>query len=444
MITAPPTPSPNPLFEAVLAEVEFAYANTELAPRKMDEAGITPDMVKDEESFRRLPFTDKSDFRRGFPADVLARGRTLREEHTLLSRSSGTKGDRLETLSYLSDLAERQRRTMDVHPRFCNLISASTQKVCRYAAPNCSDVECAAPFSKPQDRILRDGTLVLPVAHDLFATPDHMLAQAAAEMTDYRPRWLYVDPTHLAYLIRRSHALGIELPQVWAVLLTYTATTQVARRQVEAHFGPRVPVSEVISMTEFGWVAMECPSGRMHANPRSFYLEFLNPWTADPAACGQPAELVITSIGDRLLPHIRYRTGDWYIVTGERCPCGHAAPVVTLAGRLGGFMVRSGRIVLTPRQLDAIIGASAAIDVYRLHQLDDDRFTFSVVLADGAQREDLADLVSALHDLLGADAQLEVSTVDYIPGQRSGKFLSCTSAVSARMDVSDVIGGKSG
>ncbi|WBB78070.1 phenylacetate--CoA ligase family protein [Micromonospora sp. WMMD882] len=377
------------------------------------------------EHFRDLvPVTRKPDYRTGFPTRVVARGADLAAPDVLMSHSSGTGGDRLTSVSRLYDLSARQETTMRTHPTFAALLSSiSGQRVGRYAAPNCSDVECANPLTTIADRTLRDGTLVLPVAHDLFTTPERMVRQALSELQEYRPHWLYTDATHLSFLITRARAAGIDrFPGVRAVLLTYTRATATAKRIIRDFFGPSVPVVEVISMSELGWVAMECPRGRMHLNAESFLAEL----RAD--GDGPAGELMLTTVGDRLSPHLRYATGDMYSRYGDACPCGATSPSVRLEGRASEALHGVDGVVLWPRAVDEIVGAPDGMLAYRVHQDEAGDVEFSYLpMADGMPSDEPERIGAELANRLKG-RQVRVRESGYLASQRSGKYISCTSA----------------
>lgn len=315
----------TPTIGAAWREARYAFENAPAYRRLLAEAGVDPSGPAGEAAFRELPFTDKEFYRSNYPAGVVARAQVpANDKHVLKSHSSGTGGERLTTVAYTFDLARRMSATTSVFPALrAALLGLGSQRIARYAAPNCSDVECAAPNSTMESRLLRDGTLVLPVGHDLLATSEAQVAQAMDEIGSYRPDWFYTDATHFAFLIRQYLARGQSPPRPAAVILTYTLATQVARRQIRDALGVEVPIAEVVSMSELGWVAMDCPLGRLHLNNSAFHIELLDRVGLTPVSRGQIGELVITSLGDRLLPHVRYRTGDLYRLM---TPCPAAIP----------------------------------------------------------------------------------------------------------------------
>jgi phenylacetate-CoA ligase len=375
--------------------------------------------------FRDLvPVTSKRDYRTGFPARVTARGADLSAPDILMSHSSGTGGDRLTTVSRLYDLSTRQETTMRAHPTFAALLSSiSGQRVCRYAAPNCSDVECANPQTTVEDRTLRDGTLVLPVAHDLFTTPERMLRQALTEMREYRPHWLYADATHLSFLLTKAREAGVDqFRGVRAVLLTYTRATAVAKRIIRDFFGPRVPVVEVISMSELGWIALECPQRRMHLNAKSFLAELR------PDDTGAAGELILTTIGDQLSPHLRYATGDLYAEYEQVCPCGAVGPAVRLEGRASEALYGTDGVPLWPRTVDEIVGTPDGMLAYRVHQDETGDLEFSYLPVAGTMPPDEPERIGAELSNRLKGRQVRVRETGYLASQRSGKYISCTSS----------------
>ncbi|MFE7106969.1 phenylacetate--CoA ligase family protein [Streptomyces sp. NPDC057575] len=418
-------------FKKALAEVAFAYEQVPFFAGHLDEAGIGLADVRTADDFRRIPTTQKIDYRRNFPQGVLARGKTLRDPLTLKSQSSGTGGERLTTITHTYALAERMRATLLANKVLGEALArCRSHRPIRYAAPNCSDVECATPFTTIQDRTLPDGTLVLPVSHDVLATPDQLVQQAIDETEEFDPHWFYADATHLAFLVRQLKARGLKPPQVSAVALTYTLVTGVARRQLQEFFGADMPMAEIVSMTELGWVAIECPAGRMHVNNQTFFAEFLV--DGRPAGPGERAELVATSLGDRISPHLRYRTGDIYSLGEQPCVCGSDLPQATHEGRLTTMIkvVKDGApALISPRDVDRAVGADLPIDVYQLRQPASGEMEFRYIPSAGARVDEKA-LRERLLDMLGTTTSLAIESVTYIPAARTGKFASCVSEVT--------------
>ncbi|HEX8164556.1 MAG TPA: hypothetical protein VF601_02070 [Beijerinckiaceae bacterium] len=418
-------------FHAAWQEVAYAFENVAFFRSHMEQAGLAPSDIRSPEDFALIPPTRKLDYRRNYPVGVLARGHTLADAHVMRFQSSGTSGERLSSAIFSYDLARRQATSFGVNRHFDTLWRPGARpRICRYAPPNCSDVECATGLSTMEERTLWDGTLVLSVAHDLFATPDRLVIQALDEIAAYDPEMLVVDPTHLAFLLRRARALDrpVETSRKLHIVCGYTLLTHVARRQIRSFFGPTVPVGDMLGMSELGYLGFECHAGQRHINNIDFYVEFLT--AAGRAGPQEVGELVVTTISDGLMPRIRYATGDLYRIVGGSCPCGSDLPVVQMEGRATHLVQRQDGSVLTPRQVDDVVGSAPFIDAYRLEQDASGRCEFRYVPNAAFAAADEAELRDRLLDALDGLA-LDVTATHYIPCDRSGKFQPCVSSLSA-------------
>lgn len=411
-------------FGDAVTELVTAYEQVPFYGPHLDAAGLAPGDVRTPADFRRVPATGKADYRRHFPAGVLTRGSTLADEFVFRSASSGTTGERLVTLAHTFTLAQRQMRTTSVNKDMLRVFAgARPQRVCRYAPPACSDVECATPLTTMASRTLEDGTLVLPVAHDLLATSPELVEQAAEELLAHDPHWLYADPAHLAFLLDAMAERDLKLPAVGGVVLAYNLATNGALRRIHARL-PGATVVEVASMSELGWLGMTCPLGQPHLNTDSFYLELLAYGTGRPAEPGELAELYVTSIGDRLSPHIRYRTGDGYTLLDGDCPCGHRFPRAVHHGRCRDYVTDGGAVVLTPRMLDELAGPAEWLTFYKLTHHDTGPLLLRYIPVPGADHADpAARLAAAIRERTGRE--VTATAVGHIESERSGKLFGC-------------------
>ena len=423
---------PESTFELARREIQYAFENVAFFRKHMERAGLRPGNIVVPSDMLRLPPTRKVDYRRNFPAGVIASGYNLASRHVMRFQSSGTEGERLVSVVFSYDLARRQATCLDFNPEFKSLWEPGLQlRTCRYAAPNCSDVECSNPNSTMQSRLLPDRTLVLPVYHDLLTTPPDMADRALDEIAEYDPHLLFIDPTHFAFLVRAMRKTGRSPHRAKGVCINsgYTLCTQVARRQIRDCYGPGVPFADMLGMSELGYLGFECPAGRLHINTTDYHVEFIR--DGRPVEPGELAELIITTLEDRLSPHIRYATGDLYRVDSAPCTCGCAAPVVLAEGRAKNVLWLRDGGVLPPRALDQIVGAAPWLDMYRMVQTDEDDFSFQFLPNEAWTPQCEAELAAALRDALRTK-NLKCFAKNYLPSDRGGKFLSCVSLLEPR------------
>lgn len=406
-----------------------AYAHTRLARRKLDAAGLRPEDVRRPGDLHPVVPTTRDEYRRAFPAEVLVAGSTLGDPLVVRSRSSGTAHERLSSADWSFTLAERRFGALAVNePLLAVLSDPGTRRSVRYAAPNCSDVECSLPTTTFEDRVLPNGMLVLPSAHDLYATPDSMLRKAWDEIGTWRPDYLSCDPVRFGHLLRHAEARGPAPILGRALIMTYNFDPAFA----VAHLAARLPADTVlansVTMSECGWVAASCPEGTLHLNTEALWLELLDA-ELRPAAVGDLGELVVTTLGRPLAPRLRYRTGDLYRRLAG-CPCRHAHPAVRFEGRWRDAPRCADGSRLTTREVDDLVGAPDHLVSYRFHQQSPELAELRYISDRGPVPRWSDDLREWLVARLGARCRVEIEAVASLPSQRSGKFLTCTTAVS--------------
>lgn len=77
-------------------------------------------------------------------------------------------------------------------------------------------------------------------------------------------------------------------------------------------------------VTEAGLTGFECPAhpGGVHLMEHEVYCEVVDRQTGEPVPPGQTGELVVTPLGRRAMPVIRFRTGMAVRVSDAPCACG--------------------------------------------------------------------------------------------------------------------------
>lgn len=111
------------------------------------------------------------------------------------------------------------------------------------------------------------------------------------------------------------------------------------RRALEGAWG--CEVFDHWGMTETGYGGgVECAAhSGYHVRMADLLLEIVDPATGaplPPSKTGEPGEILVTTLGPRAMPLIRYRTGDAARLLPGPCPCGCPLPRLgPVPGRLG-------------------------------------------------------------------------------------------------------------
>lgn len=188
-------------------------------------------------------------------------------------------------------------------------------------------------------------------------------------------------PSFLHTLLGKAREMGsplsIEVAHVVAEMLP-----ESLREELEAGFGVRVLQS--YGTADLGCLAYECQEkGGWHLHPEAI-VEVLDLETREPAAPGQPGEVVAT-IFDEAYPLLRFATGDLSMIApGGPCPCGRTTPKLAgLLGRVGdgvkvkGMFVRAGQIGEVLKRFPEVTRWQAVVTREDHH----DHLTYQVELA---------------------------------------------------------------
>lgn len=152
---------------------------------------------------------------------------------------------------------------------------------------------------------------------------------AAAEDSD--PVLLITRPDALLAALRSLDGKPAAFKRLKAVLTVGTALSPAVRSMAERMLGARV--FDMYASTELGYVALSCgaPGGLLHVNEADYLAE-----------TGPGGELLITDFNNRLMPMIRYRTGDAGELLETACPCGKTSLMLRVRGRAWTFLDAAG------------------------------------------------------------------------------------------------------
>src|SRR5664279_4507698 len=115
-------------------------------------------------------------------------------------------------------------------------------------------------------------------------------------------------------------------------------------------------------------VAMECQcQAGAHIFEDYFYPEIINLKTAKPCPDGEEGELVLTTLGKKAMPMIRYRTRDITALTSETCECGRTLRRIKRIGRRADDMFIIRGVNVYPSQIEtALLKVEGALPHYQI------------------------------------------------------------------------------
>jgi len=96
-----------------------------------------------------------------------------------------------------------------------------------------------------------------------------------------------------------------------------------------------------------------------------YYIEILYEGTNEPVAYGDSGELIITSLFNRFMPLIRFKTGDKVRLLNTQCRCGNSSPIFELVSKVTDSM-RIGDVVIYKNDFNILKSYPEAIRNYQL------------------------------------------------------------------------------
>ena len=161
-------------------------------------------------------------------------------------------------------------------------------------------------------------------------------------LVDNRVTFVFCTPTYALHLAQVSQELGWALQEnnpnyrVRGLLVAGEPGGSIPATRARIEEAWKARVFDHSGLTEVGPMTIECPQapGGLHVLEDDYFVEVIDPATAQPAAPGVLGEMVVTTLTRLASPVLRYRTGDLVRVDGKACPCG--LPYLRLEGGILG------------------------------------------------------------------------------------------------------------
>ena len=325
------------------ALVQAAWDHSSYWQTTMREHGISPQSIRSLSDLRQFPLLDKE--------TVRARREEMvwRDEGPRLQlvRTSGSTNEVLQF--YTNSNREAHINAARMHGHLLG----------KHGARRKGNVLLGIAHRTEQTRQGQaDSRLVYQRRADQrFALKPELVPQYVDYWKRWRPKCIFGYPCTLASMAAMASAAGIDLHTLAdcglkMIITTSEMLTDTDRKAISDAFG--VPVYDSYGLREGGLVAHECDRFTMHCMDEQLILETIDPDTLQPTS-GE-GELVLTNIVSRVMPMIRYRTGDIVTLSSDPCPCGRNLGSIRISGgRVADFVVTSNGtwIRATPSSISA-------------------------------------------------------------------------------------------
>jgi phenylacetate-CoA ligase len=212
----------------------------------------------------------------------------------------------------------------------------------------------------------------------------------------------------------RADDLGVKV-----VITTAELLYDFMREDISRVFG--CPVANEYGSRDGGYIAHECPSGRMHVTAESMVLECVDE-TGARCPPGVEGELVLTHLDNFAMPLIRYRIGDRGALSDETCPCGRSLPVLqVMGGRTHDVIRTTDGSPIHPLFLIYVIRPLAGVKQFRIVQKSLSQMDVLLLTDEKFDPANEGYIVQRYQAFMGEGLRVGVKRVAEIPLTASGK-----------------------
>lgn len=197
-------------------------------------------------------------------------------------------------------------------------------------------------------------------------------------LAQVKPNYLISLPSNLDVLASILKEKNQTIPELEFIQVIGETLTSAIKERIESAF--KVPVRNLYSTNETGYIASSCPSGDgLHVHAENVFTEVLDA-NDKPCSPGETGRLVLTSLTNFATPFIRYDIIDDVTLANEPCSCGRGLPLWKhVEGRRHPmlFLANNRRKVSTGIMLG--IRQIGGIHQFQVIQHNVDNFTLKVV-----------------------------------------------------------------
>jgi phenylacetate-CoA ligase len=316
------------------------YNNNSFYKKRIDEAGLNPDKLKDLRDIEKLPFTSKDELRENYPFGLFC---TPLTEVIRVHASSGTTGNPTVVGYTREDLemwADNLIRIMyDVGVRNGDVVQVSH---------GFGLFTGGFGFQYAAEKL---GALVIPVS---AGNTERQLKI----MADFKSTVLVCTPSYTLHILEVGAKMGMDLSKLNLKygFLGGEPWTRSMRSEIESRINMKAFNSYGLSEVIGPGVSCEClVQDGLHINEDNFFTEVIDPDTGKTLPAGSKGELVFTSLTKKAFPVIRYRTKDISYLMDEKCSCGKTFIKMAIPmGRTDDMLIIRG-VNVFPSQIEEVI-----------------------------------------------------------------------------------------
>ncbi len=321
--------------------VERVYATVPFYRNSLDDAGITPDMIRSLDDLQRIPFTLKQDMRDSYPYGLFA---APLEQIVRIHASSGTTG-KPTVVGYTRRDIENWSEMM----ARCFIAAGANKGDVIHNAYGYGLFTGGLGAHYGAEKV---GASVIPMSGG--NTRKQLMI-----MQDFGSTVLTCTPSYSLFLAEVAAEEGIDFKNLKLRVGIFGAEpwSETMRQEIEAKLN--LKAIDIYGLSEImgPGVGVECIEAQngLHLWEDHFIPEIINPDTGEVLPHGEKGELVITTITKEGIPLLRYRTRDITRILPEPCICGRThVRIERLSGRSDDMLIIRG-VNVFPSQIESVL-----------------------------------------------------------------------------------------
>lgn len=384
-------------------------------------AGIKPCDIRTAEDLKTIPITSKKDIQQLPPNSIISNG--IDPESLIVRKTSGSSGE-----SMIIKRTWFEERLLQAF-RYRAMFSIGYRMNDRFASIQLNR-EIDPNDNQILLRIANTFGFNLKLKIDCRQPFENILRSLAA----YRPEILSGYPGVLSMVAERMTDLNRRKITPRLVITGGEVLTPSMRKQISRSFC--APVFDVYGSHEYNLIAWECLlTGEYHVSDDSLILEIIE--NGNPVKEGEMGEVVATNLHSFAMPFIRYRLGDIVTKGSSVCRCGKPfSTIKSIQGRMIDYLhLPDGRII-HPYEITSWIRKESSqwIQKYQMLQESKDRIIMQVIPFENFPPQKFKDIEEKIRLFLGKDVEFQITLVNSIDIEKTGKFRVSRSMVHSRYD----------
>lgn len=326
--------------ERLIQTVKRIYHNNEGYRKKMQEKGLVPGDIKSVADLSKLPFTNKSDLRDGYPFGLFT---VPMSEIVRVHASSGTTGKPTVVGYTRNDL----QMWAEVVTRSLGMAGVHKNDIVQVAYGYGLFTGGLGLHYGTENL----GATVIPISGG--NTDKQILL-----MQDFGTTVIACTPSYALFLAETMKEMKItpESLQLRVGIFGAEPWSENMRREIEAKL--KIKAIDIYGLSEVIGPGVSCECEHqcgMHIMEDHFIPEIIDPETLEPMPPGEKGELVFSTVTKEGMPILRYRTRDLTRLIYDKCECGRTlVRMEKCMGRSDDMLIIRG-VNVFPSQIESVL-----------------------------------------------------------------------------------------